>query len=71
MGDDVYLSLKDREPTNRTWREMAGRVRRWTLIRDIGKPLSASRSIGERSNLNRSSPRLLSIDKAIEKKVIE
>jgi len=44
-------------------------MRRWTLIWDIGKPLSASRSIRERSNLNRSLPRLLSMDKATQENV--
>jgi len=51
------------------WWEIVGRMRRWTLIWDIGKPLSASRSIRERSNLNRSLPRSLSMDKATQENV--
>lgn len=53
----------------RMWWEIVGRMRRWTLICDMGNPLSARRSIRERSNLYNSLPRSLSMDKATEQNV--
>ena len=44
--------------------EMVERIRRCTLICDIGYPESDSRSISDRSNLYRSFPILLSMDRA-------
>ena len=49
------------------WWEIMGCMQHWTLICDIRKPLSASHSIREWSNLNSSLPQSLSIDKAIWK----